>query len=104
VPSLDMVSTDYASTDPLLCTVALERHFKITISPDVHIIYVRITGFLDLKLFTSLSILVSGLSMLYHNFHCILSCYHPLTVPGLRFLYSCGYTDMGCPVIEVSSF
>jgi hypothetical protein len=32
------------------------------------------------------------------------SCYHPLTKPGLRYLYSCSYTDIGCTVIEVSSF
>jgi hypothetical protein len=29
-----------------------------------------------------------------------LSCYLPSTKPGLRYLYS--YTDMGCPVTEVS--
>jgi hypothetical protein len=26
------------------------------------------------------------------------------TQPGLRYLYSCTYTDMGCPLIEVRSF
>jgi hypothetical protein len=34
----------------------------------------------------------------------IFSCYLPSTRPGLRYLYSYSYTDMGCPVIEVSSF
>jgi hypothetical protein len=24
--------------------------------------------------------------------------------PGPRYLYSCSYTNLGCPVIEVSSF
>jgi hypothetical protein len=38
------------------------------------------------KIFTSLSILVSGLCMLYHNFYCIFSFYLPLTKPGLRYL------------------
>jgi hypothetical protein len=27
-----------------------------------------------------------------------------LKKPGLRYLYSCSYTEMGCPVIEFSSF
>jgi hypothetical protein len=35
---------------------------------------------------------------------CVLSCYLPSTKPGLRYLYSRSYTDVGCPVIEVSSF
>jgi hypothetical protein len=32
------------------------------------------------------------------------SCYLPSTKPGLRYLYSCSYTNKGCPVIEVNSF
>jgi hypothetical protein len=28
----------------------------------------------------------------------------PLTNPDLSYSYSCTYTDIGCPVIEVSSF
>jgi hypothetical protein len=40
-----------------------------------------------------------------HNIFIVyFSCYLPLTKPGLRYLYSCSYTDTGCPVIEVSSF
>jgi hypothetical protein len=37
-------------------------------------------------------------------------CFHPQvrgkgeTEPGLRYLYSYSYTDVGCPVIEVNSF
>jgi hypothetical protein len=49
------------------------------------------------KIFTFLSVLVSGLCVLYHNFYCIFSfC--------VRCLYSCSYNDIGCSVIEVSSF
>jgi hypothetical protein len=46
-PSVGTVSTDNPSTDPLLHIMALERHLTITISLDVDIIYLRITGFLD---------------------------------------------------------
>jgi hypothetical protein len=49
-------------------------------------------------------LLVSGLCMLYHSSYCKFSCYLPLTKPGLRYLYSCSYADLGCPVIEISSF
>jgi hypothetical protein len=52
---------------------------------------------------TSLSILVSGLCTLYRNFCCIFSCYLRSTKPGIRYLYSCSYTDTVCSVIEVSS-
>jgi hypothetical protein len=66
------------------------------------------TGFHDLgllhKMFTSLSVLLSGLCMLYHKFYYIFSCYISLMKPGLRYLYSCSYINMYCPVIEVSSF
>jgi hypothetical protein len=56
------------------------------------------------KIVTSLSILVSGLCMLYHNFYCIFSCYLYSKKPCLRYLYGCSYNDVGCTVIEVSSF
>jgi hypothetical protein len=56
------------------------------------------------KKFTSASVLVSGPCMLYHNFYCIFSCYLPSAKPGFRCLYGCNYTDMGCPVLVVSSF
>jgi hypothetical protein len=36
--------------------------------------------------------------------YCIFSCYLLSTKSGLRYLYSCSYTDMGCPVTDVSSF
>jgi hypothetical protein len=36
---------------------------------------------------TSLTILGSGLCMLYHNFYCMFSCYLPLKEPGLRSVY-----------------
>jgi hypothetical protein len=36
--------------------------------------------------------------------YCIFSYYLLSTKPGLRHLYSCSYTDMHCPVTEVSSF
>jgi hypothetical protein len=51
---------------------------------------------LETRIFTALSILVSGLCMLYHNFYCIFPCYLPWTKRGLRYLYvySCSYTDM----------
>jgi hypothetical protein len=52
------------------------------------------------KISTSISILVSGLCMLYHNFYCIFSCYLSLTKPGLGCLYSCSYTDTGCPAVK----
>jgi hypothetical protein len=32
------------------------------------------------------------------------SCCLPLTEPGLMYLYSCSYTNLGCPVIEATSF
>jgi hypothetical protein len=51
-----------------------------------------------------LSNLISGFCTLYHNFYCIFSCYLSLTKPGLRCLCSYSYTDMVCPVTEVSSF
>jgi hypothetical protein len=50
------------------------------------------------KMFTSLSLLVLGLFMIYHKFLFF------ITKAGLRYLCICSYTDMGCPVIEVSSF
>jgi hypothetical protein len=53
------------------------------------------------KKFTSVSVLVSGPCLLYHNFYCIFSCYLALAKPGLGYLNSCNYTDMGCPVIVV---
>jgi hypothetical protein len=56
------------------------------------------------KLFTSLSILVLGLCMLYNNLYCVFSYHLPSTNPGLKYLHSCNDNDMGCPVIEVSSF
>jgi hypothetical protein len=31
------------------------------------------------------------------------SCYFPLTMPNLKCLYNCSHTDIGCPVIQVSS-
>jgi hypothetical protein len=40
------------------------------------------------KIFTYVSILVSGLCMLYHYFYCTFSCYLPSTKPGLRYLYT----------------
>jgi hypothetical protein len=45
-------------------------------------------GFL-LKISASLSILVSGLYVFYHNFYCIFSCYLPSKKPGLRYIHSC---------------
>jgi hypothetical protein len=56
------------------------------------------------KIERKVTILVSGLCELYHNFYCIFSFYLPSTKPGLRYLYSCNYADMCSPVIEVSSF
>jgi hypothetical protein len=54
---------------------------------------------------------VHSLRRMFHQQYCFItiaiahfSCYLPLTKPGLRYLYSCSYTDLGCPVIEVSSF
>jgi hypothetical protein len=35
------------------------------------------------KIVTSLSVLATGLCMLYYNFYCIFSCCLPLTKPGL---------------------
>jgi hypothetical protein len=51
------------------------------------------TGLLH-KIFTSPSVLVSGLCVLYHNFYCIFSSYLPSTKSGLRYIYSCSSTDM----------
>jgi hypothetical protein len=48
--------------------------------------------------------LVSVLCMRYHNFYCSFSCYLPTDKPGLRWLYCFGILDLGCSVIEVSSF
>jgi hypothetical protein len=56
------------------------------------------------KISTSFSSSVSGLCMIYQKFYCIFSWCLPLKKPELRFLYSCSYTDIGCPVTEVSSF
>jgi hypothetical protein len=50
-----------------------------------------------IKISSPFSILVSGLCMLYHNF------YYTLSKSGLRYSYFCSYTDIGCPLIEVSS-
>jgi hypothetical protein len=38
--------------------------------------------------------------MLYHNSCCKFSCYLPQIKPGPRYLYSCSYVDMVCPVID----
>jgi hypothetical protein len=54
--------------------------------------------------FTSRSVFVAGLCVLCHDLYCIFSRYLPLTEPGLRYFYRSCYTDMGCPVIEGSSF
>jgi hypothetical protein len=56
------------------------------------------------KFCTFFSILVAVLGMLYHNCYCSFSCYLSLTKPGPRCLYCFCIPDLGCPVIEVSSF
>jgi hypothetical protein len=59
-------------------------------------------GFLHTT-YTSLSILISGLCMLHHNFYCIFSCIS-LWQSLVSYLHGCSCTGMGCPVTEVSSF
>jgi hypothetical protein len=54
------------------------------------------------KISTTFSILASGLCMLYHNFYFTFSGYLPPTEPGLKYLHSCSYADIGCRVIEVA--
>jgi hypothetical protein len=91
------------------------QHNYSYIIPKTRLCRREITGKCAIKLWWSVhrpesnierkvKILVSGLCTLYHNFYCIFFCYLPSTKPGLRYLYSCGYTDMGCPVMHVSSF
>jgi hypothetical protein len=53
-------------------------------------------GFLPFQIFRSVHALL--------QFYCIFSCYLLSAKPGLRCLYSCSYTDVVCPVIEVISF
>jgi hypothetical protein len=48
--------------------------------------------------------LVLVLCMRYHNFYCSFFCFLPTDKPGPGCLYCCGIFDLGCPVIEVSSF
>jgi hypothetical protein len=56
------------------------------------------------KIFTSLFLLVSDLCTHYHNFYSLFFLFSPLRKSCFGYLYSCSYTDMDCPVIEVSSF
>jgi hypothetical protein len=48
--------------------------------------------------------LVVVLRMRYHNYYCSFSYYLPTDKPGPRCLYCFSILDLGCPVIEVSSF
>jgi hypothetical protein len=68
-------------------------------SKNYPLVFVDLIQWLGLlhKMFTSFSILVSYLCMLYHNFYCIIYCYLPLTMPSLRYLYFCSYSDLGFP-------
>jgi hypothetical protein len=94
---LSVYSTDAASTN--LKMVSQIPHLMVPIGfRGLHLL----ARFFSKK--CHLHFLVSDPWMLHHNFYCIFSCYLPSTKFGFGYLYSCSYTNMGCPLIEVSSF
>jgi hypothetical protein len=76
------------------------NHWTLYVSITTALVFMDLVCWLGLlhKISTSFSILVLGLCMPYYNLYCTFSCYLPLTKSGLRYLYSCSYADIGCPV------